>query len=130
MTVWAAQVFASEQKAPIGMAHWPKGGFDGVKGNFIFYGPCMEPWSVDVATHAFTGDKDQYIDPQLCIDYQNIHPKDAGSFDLTLYPDATHTFDHAKPNAANVEAGSVYDEAATLDAWQKIKKVIASLSYQ
>ena len=124
MTLWAAQVFASEKQPPIGMENWPQNGFDGVKGNFLFYGPCMEPWTVDVTTHVFTGDNDLYIDQQMCVDYKNIHPKDAGSFDLSIYRDATHTFDHANPNPANVEAGSVYDEAATMDAWQKIKNVI------
>lgn len=124
MTLWAAQVFASEKQAPIGMKNWLQSGFDGVKGNFLFYGPCMEPWTADVTTHVFTGDNDAYIDEQLCVDYENIHPKDTGSFNLTIYPGATHTFDHAKPNAANVEAGSVYDEAATMDAWQQIKNVI------
>lgn len=124
MTTWAAQVFASEKQTPIGMGNWPKGGFDGVKGNFIFYGPCMEPWTVNVPTHVFTGDNDLYIDEGLCVNYKNIHPKSAGSFNLTIYPDATHTFDHANPNVANVEAGSVYDETATLDAWQQIKSVI------
>lgn len=124
MTLWAAQVFASEKKAPIGMKNWPQSGFDGVQGNFLFYGPCMEPWTVDVTTHVFTGDNDAYIDEKMCVDYKNIHPKDAGLFTLTIYPGATHTFDHANPNAANVEAGSVYDESATMNAWQQIKNVI------
>ena len=124
MTNWAANVFASNKQAPISMAEYPKNGFQGVKGSFIFYGPCMEPVTTDIKTHAFLGDNDAYIDENMCINYQNIHPKDAGSFDLTIYKDATHTFDHAKPNAANVEAGSVYDEAATMDAWEKMKAII------
>ncbi len=124
MTVWAAQVFASEKQAPIGMVNWPEGGFDGVKGSFIFYGPCMEPWTVDVTTHVFTGDEDRYIDEMTCVNHKNIHPKDAGPFHLTIYPGATHTFDHANPNAVNIEAGSVYDKAATIDAWQKMKDLI------
>ena len=84
----------------------------------------MEPVSTNVKTQAFLGDNDAYIDENMCINYQNIHPANAGSFDYTIYKDATHTFDHAKPNAANVEAGSVYDEAATIDAWKKMKEIM------
>lgn len=124
MTNWAANVFASNKKAPISMEEYPQNGFQGVKGNFIFYGPCMEPVSTNVKTQAFLGDNDAYIDENMCINYQNIHPANAGSFDYTIYKDATHTFDHAKPNAANVEAGSVYDEAATIDAWKKMKEIM------
>jgi len=124
MTNWAANVFASHKQAPISLKKYPKNGFKGVKGSFIFYGPCMEPVNTDVITHAFLGDNDAYIDENLCINYQNIHPENAGSFDYTIYKNATHTFDHAKPNAANVEAGSIYDEASTLDAWEKMKIII------
>lgn len=39
-------------------------------------------------------------------------------------PNATHTFDHANPNQANIEAGSRYNEAATMHAWRRIKGII------
>lgn len=120
MTLWASQVYASEMQAPIGLDGWPSDGFEGVKGNFLFYGPCMDPWTSDVPMEMFLGENDAYIEEGTCVNYQNNHPKGAGEFKYTIYPDATHTFDHAKPNQANVDAGSVYDEGATLNSWKRI----------
>ncbi len=40
----------------------------------------------------------------------------AAYFSYKIFTGATHTFDHARPNASNVEAGSVYDAAATAEA--------------
>lgn len=124
MTVWATLGFASTQSAPIGLAEWPEGGIDGVKAAFLFYGSCIDSWDVDVDTTMFLAREDQYIDEAGCEAYLENHSPDTGPFTVTIYDNATHTFDHAKPNAANVAAGSKYDEAATLASWQRIQDVI------
>lgn len=119
VTIWAALAQASTKSAPIGVTEWPEVGFEQhVQGAFLFYGTCMQPWTVDVDTVMFLGTEDRYIQEEVCQAYQPNHPAGAGALTLKIYPGATHTFDHAKPNQANVEAGSVYDAKATEDAWQ------------
>ena len=125
MTVWATLGYASTRSAPIGLKAWPDQGIDGVKAAFLFYGSCMDSWDVNVDTTMFLGRDDQYIDEASCEAYLKSHAADAGPFKVTIFDNATHTFDHATPNAANVEAGSKYDEAATLSSWQRIQDVIA-----
>jgi len=124
LTIWASLVYASTETPPVGLLNWPKDALDGVKGAFMFYGSCLAPWTVDIDATMFLGDADIYIDEKVCQLYQPNHPKDAGSLTLEIYKDATHTFDHAKPNASNVEAGSVYDATATQASWERIKQVM------
>jgi len=125
VTIWAALVQASSKTAPIGLKQWPQVDFEQrVKGAFMFYGTCMQPWTVKVPAAIFIGTDDRYIDEQTCQAYAPHHPKDAGPLSVKIYPGATHTFDHAKPNQANIEAGSKYDPKATEDAWQTMLKII------
>lgn len=125
MTVWATLGFASTQTAPIGLEAWPELGIDGVKAAFLFYGSCNDSWNVNVDTTVFLGRDDQYIDEAGCEAYLETHATSAGPLQVKIFDNATHTFDHAKPNASNVEAGSKYDEAATLASWKRIQDVIA-----
>jgi|GEM_PF-1402197 len=124
MTVWATLGFASTQTAPIGLDKWPDTGLDGVQGAFLFYGSCMGDWDVNIDTTLFLGRDDLYIDEAGCEAYLETHPDTAGPLKVTIFDKATHTFDHATPNASNVEAGSIYDEAATLASWDRIQDVI------
>ncbi|WP_299593582.1 dienelactone hydrolase family protein [uncultured Microbulbifer sp.] len=125
VSIWAALGQASGKSAPISLTEWPSVDFDQhVQGAFMFYGTCMQPWTVDVDAVMFLGTEDRYIDEQVCQAYESNHPKDAGALDLEIYDGATHTFDHAEPNQANIDAGSVYDAAATEDAWQTMLEMI------
>ncbi|GAA5525694.1 hypothetical protein Maes01_02266 [Microbulbifer aestuariivivens] len=125
VTIWAALAQASSETAPIGLPQWPQVDFARhVQAAFMFYGTCMQPWSVDVDAVAFLAEDDRYIQEEVCQAYLPNHPGEAGTFKLKLYEGATHTFDHAKPNQANIEAGSKYDPAATEDAWQTMLAVI------
>ncbi|WP_237067472.1 dienelactone hydrolase family protein [Microbulbifer guangxiensis] len=125
VTIWAALAQASSQSAPIGLAEWPEVGFERhVQGAFMFYGTCMQPWTVDVEAVAFLAEDDRYIEEEVCQAYLPNHSQQAGELRLKLYEGATHTFDHAKPNQANIEAGSKYDPVATEDAWQTMLAVI------
>ncbi|WP_295803228.1 dienelactone hydrolase family protein [uncultured Microbulbifer sp.] len=125
VTIWSALAQASDESAPIGLAAWPQVGFaDRVQGAFMFYGTCMQPWTVDVDAVMFLGTEDRYIEEEVCQAYAPSHPAGAGKLSLKIYPGATHTFDHAKPNQANIEAGSVYDAKATEDAWQTMLQMI------
>ncbi|NWO01529.1 MAG: dienelactone hydrolase family protein [Idiomarinaceae bacterium] len=122
-TIWTFLRQLSDEKAPLSLASWPETDYEAViDGAFMFYGTCRGQWSVDIDSQMFLGSDDRYIDEAECVNYS--HPKDAGDFEYVVYPGATHTFDHAEPNPANVEAGSIYDEQATLDAWQRIKAMI------
>ncbi|WP_322406968.1 dienelactone hydrolase family protein [Idiomarina sp. PL1-037] len=122
-TIWTFLRQLSDERAPLSLARWPKTDYETViDGAFMFYGTCQGPWSVDIDSLMFLGADDRYIDETQCMNYS--HPADGGHFEYVVYPDATHTFDHADPNPANVEAGSVYDEQATLDAWRRIKAKI------
>ena len=132
MTIWQSQVFASTKEAPISLASWPEGAMDGVRLSFPFYGTCTNRWTAPISTTAFLGDNDRYIDEQSCIDYAAANNDVKGSdgeplFSYRVFEGATHTFDHARPNKANVDAGSVYDAAATTEAQQTIAAAIAQL---
>ena len=125
VTIWAALSQASAKSAPIGLDAWPEVGFEQrVQGAFMFYGTCMQPWSVDVDAVQFLAEDDRYIQEEVCQAYKPNHPQNAGSLTLKLYEGATHTFDHAHPNQANIDAGSRYDAAATEDAWQTMLAMI------
>ena len=125
VTIWAALSQASGKSAPIGLEEWPEVGFEQrVQGAFMFYGTCMQPWTVDVDAVQFLAEDDRYIQEEVCQAYEPNHPQNAGSLTLKLYPGATHTFDHAHPNQANVDAGSKYDPEATEDAWQTMLAMI------
>lgn len=125
VTIWAALVQASSQTPPIGLRQWPEVGFEQhVQGAFMFYGTCMQPWTVDVDAAMFLGTDDRYIQEETCQAYEPKHPHEAGELIVKIYPGATHTFDHAKPNPANIEAGSRYDPAATEDAWKTMLEMI------
>ena len=122
-TIWTFLRQLSAEQPPLSLAQWPATDYASViDGAFMFYGTCRGQWSVDIDALMLLGDADRYIDETQCIEYQ--HPANAGEFEYVVYPGATHTFDHANPNPANVEAGSVYDAAATADAWQRIKAMI------
>lgn len=125
VTIWAALAQASEKTAPISLAQWPAVDLEGrVQGAFMFYGSCMQPWTVDVDSVMFLASEDRYIEEEVCQAYAPNHPQAAGDLALKIYPGATHTFDHAHPNQANIDAGSVYDAKATEDAWQTMLKMI------
>ncbi|KUJ81578.1 MULTISPECIES: dienelactone hydrolase family protein [Microbulbifer] len=125
VTIWAALAQASANSAPIGLKEWPQVGFEQhVQGAFMFYGTCMQPWTVDVDAVQFLAEEDRYIEEEVCQAYLPNHPQQAGELTLKLYEGATHTFDHADPNQANIEAGSKYDPVATEDAWQTMLSMI------
>ena len=125
VTIWTALTQASTKSAPIGLAEWPQVGFEQrIQGAFMFYGTCMQPWTVDVDSVMFLGTEDRYIEEEVCQAYAPNHPAKAGKLALKVYPGATHTFDHANPNQANIDAGSVYDPKATENAWQTMLQMI------
>lgn len=125
LTIWSFLEQLSNNETPLSLTQLPANNYQEViKGTFLFYGSCPSQWSVNINTLMLLGDADRYIDETVCQNYAKTHSANAGSFDYVVYPDATHTFDHAKPNQANIDAGSLYDEAATLDAWQRIKTII------
>lgn len=123
VSIWTFLRQLSSETLPLSLASWPETDYEqAINGSFMFYGTCMGQWTADIDSLMLLGSNDRYIDAQECVNY--THPDNAGEFDYVIYEGATHTFDHADPNPANVEAGSVYDEKATLDAWQRIKAMI------
>lgn len=124
-TVWATLLLASGDMPPIGIRDLPRDGLHGVKAAYMFYGPCLSPWTVDVAAVSFIGENDRYIDPRDCARSARKANVSGVDFDYEIYPGATHTFDHRKPNRANQEAGSVFDRKATDMAQARIKEHLA-----
>lgn len=124
-TVWATLLLASGDMPPIGIRDLPRDGLHGVKAAYMFYGPCLSPWTVNVAGVSFIGENDRYIDPRDCARSARKANISGVDFDYEIYPGATHTFDHAKPNQANREAGSVYDRKSTELARARIKEHLA-----
>lgn len=124
-TVWATLLLASGDMLPLGFRDVPRDSLYGVRAAYMFYGPCMEPWTVDVAGVTFIGENDRYIDPRDCARSARKANMAGSSFDYEIYPGATHTFDHRKPNQANREAGSAYDRKATDMAQARIKEHLA-----
>lgn len=116
ITVWTTQVFASSKNAPLGLDSWPENVMEGVQLSLPFYGSCIGKWTLPLRTIAFMAEDDRYVDEQSCIDFAEQNTDLAEHFSYKVFAGATHTFDHARPNASNVEAGSVYDAAATLEA--------------
>lgn len=123
-TIWTTLVFASSETPPINLESWPAGGLQGLKLALPFYGGCHEPWAVPVPTLAFLAEDDRYIDEQGCVDFATRNPDLAGVFSYRIFNGATHTFDHATPNLANVEAGSKYDAAALAESQRMISATI------
>ena len=128
ITVWQTLVFGSGAVAPISLQNWPENGLEGVRLAFPFYGTCMGRWTVDIPTTMFLGAEDRYIDEQSCIDYVDANPDLSELFQYRLFEGATHTFDHARPNQSNIDAGSVYDAAATEEAMATIASAISGLT--
>lgn len=128
ITIWTAQVFASTKTVPLGLDTWPQGVMDGVQLSLPFYGSCIGKWSVPLRTIAFLAENDRYVDAQTCIDFAEQNADLAEHFGYKIFPGATHTFDHARPNIANVEAGSVYDAAATAEAQAMIAAEIQAFN--
>lgn len=124
-TVWASLLLASSDMPPIGIRNLPRDGLHGVKAAYMFYGPCLSPWTLDVAAVSFIGENDRYIDPRDCARSARKANISGVDFDYEIYPGATHTFDHRKPNQANREAGSVFDRKATEMAQARIKEHLA-----
>jgi len=123
-TIWTALALASTATPPINLERWPDDGLDGLKLALPFYGGCYERWTVSVRTIAFLAEADRYIDEQSCVQFANRNPELATVFSYHVFSGATHTFDHATPNLANVEAGSVYDGAAVAEAKRMISAAI------
>ena len=131
-TIWELFVLATQRSPPLGLDGWPEGGLAGVRAAFLFYGPCLEPWTVPIPTVAFLAGADRYIDEQGCVDYaRNAKKGDPaageGGFNYVIFPGATHTFDHAQPNAANRAAGSVFDPSATRASRSEIKRRLEAI---
>lgn len=124
-TVWASLLLASSDMPPIGIRSLPRDGLRGIQAAYMFYGPCLSPWTLDVPAVSFIGENDRYIDPRDCARSARKANVSGVDFDYEIYPGATHTFDHRKPNAANQEAGSVYDRKATEMARARIKEHLA-----
>lgn len=124
-TVWASLLLASSDMPPIGIRSLPRDGLHGVRSAYMFYGPCLSPWTGDVSAVSFIGENDRYIDPRDCARSARKANVAGVDFDYEIYPGATHTFDHRKPNEANREAGSVYDRKATEMAQARIKEHLA-----
>lgn len=123
-TIWTTLVFASSKTPPINLEAWPAGGLDGLKLALPFYGGCHERWTIPVHTIAFLAGDDRYVDEQSCVDFAARNPDLSLLFSYHIFGGATHTFDHARPNLANVEAGSVYDAAATAESQRIIATAI------
>lgn len=124
MTVWASLHYAASKTPPLSLPEWPETGMNGVILAPLFYGSCSSAIELPITTYMFLGENDRYIDEQSCIDYLEQHPSHAEHFSYRIFGGATHTFDHSKPNASNVEAGSVYDEKATVESQNIIKAAL------
>jgi dienelactone hydrolase len=125
LTIWSFLEQLSNNETPLSLTQLPKNNYeDVIKGTFMFYGSCPTQWTVNINSLMLLGEDDRYVDESVCLNYAKIHPTSGGSFENVIYPNATHTFDHSKPNQANVEAGSRYDEAATMNAWRRINAMI------
>ncbi|MEM8500719.1 MAG: dienelactone hydrolase family protein [Pseudomonadota bacterium] len=124
ITVWTTQVFASTKTVPLGLDAWPDGVMEGVQLSLPFYGSCIGEWALPLRTIAFMAEDDRYVDEQSCIDFAENNTDLAEHFSYKVFAGATHTFDHARPNASNVEAGSVFDAAATAEAQSMISAEI------
>lgn len=126
MSVWAFLEQASTQTPSIGLDAWPETNLSNIKAAFMFYGGCAAPWNVDIDAYVFLGSADRYIKPNVCDVYETVHSHEAGPLTVKVYPEATHTFDHSRPNQANIDAGSLYNAEATEDVWQTMRSVFSS----
>ncbi len=123
-TIWELLGLATRRESPLNLAHWPEAGLAGVRASFLFYGPCLESWNVAIPSVAFLAENDRYIDEETCIDYLARDPSHSDFLSVVVFDEATHTFDHAQPNASNREAGSVYDAESTRAARTEIARRI------
>lgn len=123
-TVWTTLALASTKTPPINLEAWPDKGIDGVKLALPFYISCMERWTVPVHTISFLGEADRYIDESTCADYRKTNAEMTEFFSYHVFPEATHTFDHARPSPVNVESGSIYDPVATAETRRLIAEAI------
>lgn len=124
-TVWASLLLASGQTPPIGVRTYPRDGLAGVKGAYLFYTPCLAPWTVNVTAIDFLGASDKFVDEQTCVKHARRISGSEVSFDYEIFPGATHSFDHRSPSPANREAGAVYDAKAIGTAMEMIKDHLA-----
>jgi dienelactone hydrolase len=115
-TIWELFVLASHRRPPLGLQTWPESSLDGVRAAFLFYGPCLENWTVSIPTVVFLAEADRYIDEENCL-AEGVEENPGGmkndELEFRVFENATHTFDHAHPNQSNRAAGSVYDPIAT-----------------
>lgn len=123
-TVWTTLVYASTKTPPINLAQWPEDGLAGVQLALPFYGGCSERWTVPIHTISFLAGNDQYIDATTCERYHAANPDMNKYSSYKIFKDATHTFDHSKPNQSNIDAGSRYDAEATLTSQGMIAAAI------
>lgn len=131
ITAWTFMQQLSEGRPPLSVQEYPETNYQSaIHGAFLFYGSCKGKWDVEIETVAFLGSDDRYIDETTCVEYAKMHPERAGSFEYTVYAGATHTFDHASPNQANIEAGSRYDARATEAAWQRMRSLILDSEHE
>jgi dienelactone hydrolase len=126
-TIWELLGLAGREQNPLNLAEWPQRGLEGVRATFLFYGPCLENWNVPIPTIAFLAENDRYIDEQTCIDARARNEENSEFLSVVIFASATHTFDHARPNAANRAAGSVYDAEATRAARLEIARRLGEL---
>ena len=89
-----------------------------------FYGGCHERCTVRVHSLAFLAEANRYIDEQGCVDFATRNPALAGVFSYRIFRGATHTFDHATPNLANIEASSRFDASALAESQRMISAAI------
>jgi dienelactone hydrolase len=120
-TIWASLLLASGQTPPIGIRSYPADAIRGLKAAYMFYGPCLAPWTVDVAGFSFLGESDKYVNEQTCVKHARRISGTEVTFDYEIFKGATHAFDHPSPNASNKEGGAIFDKAATDRAREMIK---------
>lgn len=120
-TIWASLLLASGQTPPTGMREFPRDALNGVRAAYMFYAPCLAPWTVNVPAVTFLGGNDKFVDSQTCVKHARRITGSTVSFDYEIFPGATHTFDHRSPNDFNRSSGSVYDAKATERAREMIK---------
>jgi|TARA_B110000977_G_scaffold78579_1_gene105738 dienelactone hydrolase len=123
-TVWTTLVYASTKTPPINLQKWPEDGLAGVQLALPFYGGCSERWTVPIPTISFLAGNDRYIDATTCERYDAANPDMNKYASYKIFEDATHTFDHSKPNQSNIDAGSRYDAEATLTSQGMISTAI------
>ena len=116
ISLWSLLEYESDQTPPINLENWPDDALDGVSTVFSFYGGCAGRWTTPVVMVSFLGGEDRYIDESTCVEYVARNPDRSEFARYEIYANATHTFDHAAPNQANIDAGSRFDPVAVEQA--------------